>query len=265
MIASGNLTKMRVEQASPVNYFLRLSDEEVPLKDFIGKDISLAFNGQINCIACGRITSKSFAQGFCFPCMQKSPMNSECIIRPELCEAHLGKGRDAEWEKENHLVPHVVYLALSSGVKVGVTRDTQIPTRWIDQGASKALKLAEVPNRYLAGKIEVFLKDYVSDKTAWQKMLKNDIDFSKDLLSYKSSMSNHLDEELKQYVSSDDSLTEIDYPVIAYPEKVKSVSFDKESIFEGRLQGIKGQYLIMEDNRVLNVRRHSGYFIIFKA
>ena len=265
MISSGNLTKMRVEQAEPVNYFLRLSENEIPLNKFIGKDISLSFNGQINCVACGRLTTKSFAQGFCFPCMQKSPMNSECIIRPELCEAHLGKGRDAEWEKENHLVPHVVYLALSSGVKVGVTRNTQIPTRWIDQGASKAVKLAEVPNRYLAGKIEVFLKDYIADKTAWQKMLKNDVDMSKDLLSYKKTMYDHLNDELKEYVSGDDAVTELKYPVLQYPEKVKSVTFDKEAIFEGRLQGIKGQYLIMDDNRVLNIRRHSGYFIIFKA
>jgi len=265
MIFRGNLTKMRVEFHDPVQYFLRLSDEEVPLNAFIGKKISLAFNGQINCVSCGRLTSKSFAQGFCFPCMQNSPLNSECIIKPELCEAHLGKGRDVEWEKKNHLLPHVVYLALSSGVKVGVTRDTQIPTRWIDQGAVAAIRLAEVPNRYLAGKIEVFLKNYVSDKTAWQRMLKNEVDFSQDLLEYKIRMKEVLNSELSVYVSSNNEMMNFNYPVVAYPDKVKSSNFDKEAIFEGELKGIKGQYLILSDNRVLNIRRHSGYYIIFQA
>ena len=261
----GNLVKMRVELNNPVQYFLPFSNEEIPLNDFIGKKISLSFNGQINCIACGRLTSKSFAGGFCFPCMQNSPMNSDCIIRPELCQAHLHKGRDVEWETKNHLVPHVVYLALSSGVKVGVTRDAQIPTRWIDQGASKAVRLAEVPNRFLAGKIEVFLKAFVSDKTAWQKMLKNEIDFKKNLLDFKQDLASKLDEELAQYVSLNDDETIIQYPVVDYPAKLKSVTFDKEAIFEGELKGIKGQYLILSDDRVLNIRRHSGYYVIFKS
>ncbi len=265
MISRGNLTKMRVELNDPVQYFLRLSEKEIPMNEFIGKNISLSFNGQINCISCGRLTSKSFGQGFCFPCMRDSPLNSECIIRPELCEAHLGNGRDVEWEKKNHLVEHVVYLALSSAVKVGVTRESQIPTRWIDQGASAAIRLAEVPNRFLAGKIEVFLKKFISDKTNWQRMLKNEIDHSKNLLEYKSMMAGHLDEELKTYVSKNDELVNINYPVLDYPDKVKSTNFDKESIFEGKLKGIKGQYLIMSDNRVLNIRRHSGYYIIFQA
>jgi hypothetical protein len=196
--------------------------------------------------------------------MQNSPMNSECIIRPELCEAHLGKGRDVEWEKKNHLVPHTVYLALSSGVKVGVTRNQQIPTRWIDQGASKAIRLAEVPNRFLAGKIEVHLKQYISDKTAWQRMLKNEVDLNEDLLTYKEAMASQLDDELSQYITDDLEEMTFDYPVKEYPEKVKSVTFDKEAIFEGELKGIKGQYLMMSDNRVLNIRRHSGYYIIFR-
>ena len=265
MLSSGNLVKMRVELTDPVSYFLRLSEEEVALNDFIGKDISLAFNGQINCVACGRLTNKSFAQGYCFPCMQNSPLNSECIIRPELCEAHLGKGRDVAWEEKNHLVPHTVYLALSSGIKVGVTRNQQIPTRWIDQGASRAIRMAEVPNRYLAGKIEVFLKDYISDKTVWQRMLKNEVDLSKDLSAYKKKLAAELDNELAQYVSTNDEITDISYPVLDFPKKVKSINFDKESVFEGRLKGIKGQYLILSDDRVMNIRRHSGYFVNFRA
>ena len=264
MMSSGNLLKMRVEKKNPVDYFLVLGDSEIHLNPFIGNNISLSFNGQINCIACGRLTSKSFAGGFCYPCMVNSPLNAECIIRPELCEAHLGKGRDPEWEKKNHIQPHVVYIALSSGIKVGVTRDSQIPTRWIDQGASKAIRLAEVPNRYLAGKIEVFLKDFMSDKTAWQKMLKNDVNIESDILEAKYKALDLLPAELKEYLSKDDDVTELNYPVLEYPKKLKSTNFDKESIFEGELKGIKGQYLMLSDDRVLNVRRHSGYYIIFK-
>jgi len=258
----GNLLKMRVEHRNPINYFLVIGDSEVKLNDFIGRKISFAFNGQINCIACGRLTSKSFAGGFCYPCMVSSPMNSECIIRPELCEAHLGKGRDVEWEIKNHIQPHTVYLALSSGIKVGVTRDNQIPTRWIDQGASKAIRFAEVPNRYMAGKIEVFLKEFLSDKTVWQRMLKNEI-ANIDITESKNKTKGLLSEELRQYVSDNDEVLSFTYPVSEFPMKVKSQSFDKTAIIEGELKGIKGQYLILSDDRVLNIRKHSGYFIIF--
>ena len=160
--------------------------------------------------------------------------------------------------------PHTVYLALSSGLKVGVTRNGQIPTRWIDQGASQAIRLAEVPNRYLAGKIEVYLKDYLSDKTAWQRMLKNEIATDVDLLASKNRTRELLPEDLVEYVSDNDEITELEYPVSAFPSKVKSLSFDKVSIIEGTLSGIKGQYLMFSDERVLNIRKHSGYYIIFE-
>ena len=261
---SGNLLKMRVENSDPVNYFLTLGDKEIHLNQYLGKKVSLAFNGQINCIACGRLTSKSFAQGFCYPCMVNSPINAECIIRPELCKAHLGKGRDVEWERKNHLVDHTVYLALSSALKVGVTRNSQIPTRWIDQGASGAIRLAEVPNRYLAGKIEVFLKDHLSDKTHWQKMLKNEVDHETDLSDSKSRIAKLLPDDLKEFLTSNDEIVTFNYPVLTYPHKVKSLTFDKKSIIEGSLQGIKGQYLILSEGRVLNIRKHSGYYVIFR-
>ena len=265
MTITGNLQKMRAELDSPVKYFLVSSEGEVPISECIGRKISLAFNGQINCMSCGVLTKKSFGQGFCYPCFQSAPENSECIVRPELCEGHLGRGRDVDWEVQNHVVPHTVYLALSSAVKVGVTRNSQIPTRWIDQGASSAIRLAEVPNRYLAGVIEVELKKYIADKTNWQRMLKNDIDRASNLLDYKSRMSAHLGGELSQYITANDEITEIDYPVMSYPSKVSSVSFDKSPVFEGILKGIKGQYLILEDGRVLNVRKHSAYHIIFRS
>ena len=262
MNVSGNLRKMRTtfQPESEVQYFLNTEDGEINLNDFIEKDFSIKFNGRINCIACGRLTSKAFGQGFCYPCFKNSPMNSECIIRPELCEAHLGKGRDLEWEKKNHLQPHVVYLAASSGVKVGVTRNDQIPTRWIDQGASRALILAQTEYRQQAGLIEVSLKNFISDKTKWQRMLKNELTDAS-LFDLKNEMAAHLTPELQNFVPESSEEWKINYPVTQYPTKVKSLNLTKTPEFSGTLLGIKGQYLIFDNNQVFNVRNSSGYYV----
>ncbi|WP_222931405.1 DUF2797 domain-containing protein [Xanthovirga aplysinae] len=252
---------MKVQLQEPVRYQLQMNEGIVDMNELIGHPIHMAYSGQINCIVCGRKIKKAFGQGFCYPCFINAPENSECIIRPELCRAHEGIGRDPEWEKNNHLQPHTVYLALSSALKVGVTRDTQIPTRWIDQGAWKALTLAETPNRYLAGCIEVALKNHLSDKTHWQKMLKNILAEDTDLMEEKEKIKQLIPEEFQQYFHSSSEITEIHYPVQAYPTKVKSINLDKTPEFEGNLMGIKGQYLIFEDERVINLRKFSGYFV----
>src|SRR5690606_15017510 len=171
----GNLHKMPTEYANPVKYKLVFGETDIDMNAAVGKFVRMEYSGVINCIRCGRKTNKSFAQGFCFPCFRDAPQNAECIIRPELCEAHIGKGRDPDWEEKNHNQSHVVYLAIASGIKVGVTRSTQVPYRWIDQGAWKAVKIAETENRYQAGMIEVDLKQFASDKTPWQRMLKNEL------------------------------------------------------------------------------------------
>lgn len=251
---------MKSQLADKVIYHLPIEKELVPMTELVGKNISLKFENEIYCTECGKKTHKSF-QGFCWNCFSTSAENSDCILRPELCQAHLGKGRDMEWEKEHHLQEHFVYLALSSEIKVGVTRSTQVPTRWIDQGASSVIRLAKVPYRYLAGVIEVEMKKHFTDKTSWQKMLKNEIPQDVDLIEVKWKAEESLPREMKQYFSEDDSVTEIKYPVIKYPEKVKSIDFEKQNLVAGKLMGIKGQYLIMEDNLVLNIRKHSGYVV----
>lgn len=169
-----------------------------------------------------------------------------------------------EWEEKNHNQPHIVYLAASDKVKVGVTRNTQIPTRWIDQGASSAIRLAKTPNRYEAGILEVALKDFFSDKTNWQRMLKNEIDTSIDLVEEKWNLHDQLPEDLTKFFSEDDEIVTITYPVKEFPTKVVSLSFDKTPIIEGKLVGIKGQYLIFEGGAVLNIRKHTGYHIEIK-
>lgn len=260
----GRILKMKTELKNPVQYHLPMNEHFLGMNQWIGKHIQFRFNGEIYCLDCGQRTKKSFNQGFCYTCFQNSPMSAECIIKPELCRAHLGEGRDMEWEREHHLKDHYVYLAVSSGVKVGITRDTQVPTRWIDQGASYAVPIAKTPNRYLCGMIEVFLKEYLSDRTAWQRMLKNEITHV-DLTEKRAEIIKLVPEEYQKYMLTEEEILNIEYPVNEYPTKVKSLSFDKTPTIQGRLMGIKGQYLLFEDGQVLNMRKHQAYVLEFKA
>jgi hypothetical protein len=256
------LTKMQTTLDETVIYHLVDGETRILMNKLIGDVVSLHFTGQTQCLACSKM-KKLFSQGFCYDCFMNSPESSPCIINPELCEGHLGKGRDVEWEKSHHVQPHFVYLAVASGLKVGVTRETQVPTRWIDQGASFAIKVAETPYRQLAGAIEVALKSHFTDKTNWQRMLKNEIgDY--DLETEKWQIEGLLPADLGQYMSEDDEIVEINYPVLHYPEKIKSVGFEKTHLIEGTLLGIKGQYLLFDDDRVINLRKYSGYHIDIK-
>lgn len=262
---AGNLKKMRTAFDQPVRYTLPIGEDLVDMNELIGQEIEILYEGQINCIICGRKTKKSFGQGFCYPHFMNAPENAPCIIRPELCEGHLGQGRDVAWEQKHHVQPHVVYLAMASGLKVGVTRQDQVPTRWIDQGAWQAIRFAETPNRYLAGCIEVAMKDFVGDKTHWQKMLKNHLATELDIHTEKKRLAELLPDEWKPYLSKNEAVTTLEYPVQAFPEKVKSINLDKQPHIQGTLQGIKGQYLMFDGGRVMNIRKHSGYWITLSS
>jgi hypothetical protein len=265
MQTEGNILKMRTEYGTPVTYFLPMGNTELAMNSLIGKEISMNFTGQINCISCGKQTKTSFGQGFCYNCLQTAPEASESVIRPELSKAHLGIARNMEWAVKHDLIDHHVYLAVSRDVKVGVTRYHQVPTRWIDQGASSVIKLATTPNRHIAGVIEVFLKKYFTDKTDWRAMLKNEIAVNFNLTEEKEKVYQLLPSELKKYFESDNKVIEIEYPVISFPKNIKSIGFDKTPKIEGILTGIKGQYLIFQDDSVLNIRKHNGYFLQIKS
>lgn len=254
------IKKMRSSLDEVVHYHLGSDTDPIDMNGLLGSRIRFTFNGKVRCQACREEKKKLFAQGFCYNCFQTAPQASPCIIRPELCEGHLGIGRDVDWEERNHVQPHIVYLAISGGLKVGVTRQDQVPVRWIDQGASYAIKVAVTPYRKLAGEIEVALKGTFSDKTNWRAMLKNEIpDF--DLEEEKWKIEEILPRDLVDYMIEDDVVTPIHYPVMEYPKKVVSLSWDKTPEISGTLMGIKGQYLIFEGGRVLNLRKHSGYFV----
>lgn len=255
------LKKMITELNDEVQYYLDVENDLLNFNQLLNRNIEFSFEGY-QCLCCGK-EKKIFRQGFCYDCFYESAQGGDWIMKPELSKAHLGiEDRDLEYEKQVQLKPHVVYLALSSNVKVGVTRKTQVPTRWIDQGASKAIEIVEVPNRYLAGITEVALKKYVSDKTSWQKMLKNEMSDA-DLIEEREKLKSYIPEEAKEYfLANNGKITEINYPVLQYPSKIKSLNLEKTQVFSGKLKGIKGQYLLFEDGTVFNVRNNEGYKVI---
>ncbi|QQS52598.1 MAG: DUF2797 domain-containing protein [Bacteroidota bacterium] len=261
---TGNLQKMRTEPGKPVNYYLSLGDKEICMNDFLGKPIQLKYLGEINCIRCGRKTAKSFSQGYCYPCFISSPETEECVLHPELCRAHEGIARDMDYAQSHCLIDQFVYLADTGDIKVGVTRSTQLPTRWIDQGATQAMVLARTPNRFLAGQIEVALKQYLPDKTNWRKMLQGLSKAEYSLAEVKSQVIEKLDSSFEPYLVWENELIEIDYPVLDYPQKVASLDLEKSPQIEGILTGIKGQYLMFDQRSVLNVRKFGGYRVMFE-
>lgn len=272
-IARGALSKMRTELAAPVRYELLLDDHAVPLNDYIGKPIRLEFLGAINCTHCGRKTKKSYGQGHCYPCFKKLPQCDLCIVSPEKCHFHLGTCRDADWGEQFCFQDHFVYLANSSGVKVGITRGTQVPTRWMDQGAIQALPIFRVATRLQSGQIERLLGEHIADKTNWRAMLKGDVT-PMDLTQVRDRLLEQCADgiaELEQTHGlqaiqqlSDAQQIDIDYPVQVFPTKVTSFNFDKTEVVEGTLMGIKGQYLML-DTGVINIRKFTAYQVAFSA
>ena len=270
---SGHLAKMQVKLDQQVQYFLPLDDHREPLNTLLGKQIRLEYLGDIHCTHCGRRSKKSFSQGYCYPCFTKLPQCDTCIMSPEKCHYEQGTCRDPSWGEEFCFTDHYVYLANSSGVKVGITRGSQIPTRWIDQGATQAMPIFRVKSRYQAGLIEDCLREHVADRTHWQKMLKGNSE-AVDLEEIRDSIITQSESGLSAIEQKfgllaiqrlyHQQIVEINFPVLEFPEKVKSLNFDKQPIVEGVLQGIKGQYLIL-DTGVINIRKFTAYNVQFSA
>ena len=255
----GVLKKMLTENAKEIQYYLDMKTDFINMNQLLNKEITINFVSY-ECLNC-HLEKQIYRQGFCKSCFFDTPNAGDWIMRPELSKAHLGiEDRDLVYEKAVQLQPHIVYLANSSNVKVGVTRKTQVPTRWIDQGAHEAIEIVEVPNRYLAGITEVALKNHVADKTNWRKMLKNDVD-DVSLLEWREKLKEFIPEEAKEYFIDTNSETNLNFPVIKYPEKPKSLNLQKTPSYKGKLVGIKGQYLIFEDETVFNVRSNEGLVV----
>ncbi|KEA62391.1 hypothetical protein ADIMK_3531 [Marinobacterium lacunae] len=274
LLGTGALRKMEVALDSPVQYKLRLDDDSlVDMNQLIGQPIAMKYEGVINCLHCGRKTRKSFNQGYCYPCFTRLPQCDSCIVKPETCHFHEGTCRDPAWGERNCFAPHVVYLANSSGLKVGITRRTQIPTRWIDQGAVAALPILEVDNRLHSGLLEKVFSAHVSDKTNWRAMLKGDIpevDLAAERDRLLALCADEIDALRSQHGEAairtlpEQAGVAITYPVIEYPKKVATFNLDKSPDVNGTLLGIKGQYLIL-DSGVINIRKFGAYQVSLSA
>lgn len=259
MTYEGVLTKMETEFAHPIQYYLVFESDFLNINQLLGKTIGMQFL-KYQCLNCS-LDKPIYRQGFCKSCFFEIPQAADWIMRPELSTAHLGKeDRDLDYEKRVQLQPHIVYLANSSNVKVGVTRKSQVPTRWIDQGAHEAIEIVEVPNRYLAGITEMALKDYVGDKTNWRKMLKNDIE-DENLVEWRDHLKQHIPDEAKDYFIESNTETNMDFPVLQYPKNPKSLNLEKAQEYVGKLVGVKGQYLIFDDDTVFNIRGNEGLVV----
>lgn len=255
----GVLTKMQTENGLPIQYYLVFENDFLNVNQLLNKKLAINFL-RYQCLNCG-LQKKIYRQGYCYDCFYEIPQAAAWIISPELSKAHLGiEDRDLVYEQRVQLQPHMVYLANSSSVKVGVTRKSQIPTRWIDQGAHEAIEIVEVPNRYLAGITEVALKNHISDKTNWRKMLKNDIK-DESLTAWRNKLKPFIPAEAAAYFLENITETMLQFPVLQYPENPKPLNLEKVPFYEGILKGIKGQYLIFEDNTVFNVRGNEGYVV----
>lgn len=262
------LRKMFVILKNPVEYTLKLGDKNMVLNDLLGQKIQFRYTGNIYCIQCARKINKSFQQGYCFPCYKRLLECNLCLLHPERCRFYEGICKEDDWAHQHCVQLQVVYLANSSGLKVGITRASSLPSRWIDQGATQGLIIFKINNRHQAGLIEVALKKWVSDKTNWQAMLKAsnhalDLPVKRDaiLLQAKS----EIDDVIQRFsgeieLVTDTVMTEIHYPVLQYPLKIKAFDLDKNPLVEGVLQGIKGQYLLL-DTGVISVRKFGGYEI----
>jgi hypothetical protein len=273
VIARGIVRKMRSRLSQPVSYSARLGDNEIALNPLIDQQLKLVFSGSIYCIHCNRKTNKSFNQGYCYPCFQKLAQCDSCIIHPERCHFEQGTCREPAWGEKYCMQDHIVYLANSSGLKVGITRATQVPTRWIDQGATQALAIMRVRSRLQSGTLEMAFKQHVADKTNWRDMLKGKA-AELDMAGERDRLLAACEEDVKELMArfgffaisvlKGIDAVSIDYPVQAYPEKITSLNFDKEPVVSGTLKGIKGQYLIF-DSGVINLRRFSGYEVELQA
>lgn len=267
-LARGSLSKMAVSlQAPVVQYSFRLGDTQVPVNPLIGQRLRLEYLGAIHCSHCGKRTKTSFSQGYCYPCMTRLAQCDVCIMAPEKCHYDAGTCREPSWGEQFCMTDHVVYLANSSGIKVGITRATQLPTRWLDQGASQALPILRVATRQQSGLVEDLLRSQVPDRTNWRALLKGDAE-ELDLVAIREQVFAACADGLRELQGrfglqavqplTDAEVVQIRYPVEAYPKKIVSFNLDKDPVAEGTLLGIKGQYLIF-DTGVINIRKYTAY------
>lgn len=241
----------------PIGYELIIGEEHIYLNDWIGEEIMIRHTGNIRCVHCGRKIKKTFNNGSCYPCFIRRPENDICIVKPHECHFEKGTCRDEDFAHSHCMIPHYVYLAISSGVKVGITRKHNEKKRWVDQGAVRAFVIAEVPTRKMAGELEALLSQYVADKTNWRKMLKGEIEWV-DLIDMRDQLIEKIPLSYHPYLLKEEEWTDIIYPASHPLKKITAYNLDKEPVIADRLIGLKGSYMLFSKG-VLNVKKYAGY------
>ena len=231
--------------------------QPLELNSALERSLHLVHNGEIHCVHCHEPLRKTYGEGCCWTCFSTLPQNDICILKPELCHFHeqTNPCRDPQWGRDNCFKPHILYLALTAGVKVGITRLANVPTRWLDQGAARATAVLQVQDRFNVGLLERIAAEHFSDRTAWQRMLKGelaDVDLALEREKLLAVLHEDHGAQVLEFVEH-----RFHWPVMQWPAKVKSLSLEKTPEIRGRLLGIKGQYLIL-DTGVINMRRHAG-------
>lgn len=272
-LGAGPIRKMHAALGDPVSYVLPLGGEEISLNPYLGRALRLTWQGEIRCIYCDRQTRKSFNQGYCYPCFQRLARCDACIVSPEKCHFAAGTCREPDWAQDHCMTDHIVYLANTSGIKVGITRASQVPTRWMDQGATQARPILRVATRLHSGLAEALLRAHVADRTDWRAMLRGPGE-ARDLETERQRLMAECAAGLEEVRAAhglqsitelaDQAETAISYPVLQYPAKVTAFNLDKAPVAEGTLTGIKGQYLIF-DTGVINMRKYGGYRLLLET
>ena len=270
---SGVVQKMHVEAQDTVSYTLvdaaldATEPQRLDMNERIGARLTLRFDGHKSCVLCGRSVRKLYNQGACYPCLTTRPETDGCIVRPHECHFFEPDNpcRDEEFAFSRCFQPHVLYVALTSGPKVGITRQTQVPIRWMDQGATEAIIVARMGSRREIGLAEHALAREFADRTDWRRMLRGEAT-GVSLSAFADQVSARLTELGlgAPLPSSEQEHHRFSYPSSGAPDPLVSLKLDKTPELEGELLGIKGQYLLF-DTGVINLRSHSGFHVVIES
>jgi hypothetical protein len=267
-LGSGVLAKLSVEASSPAAYVMSLENQAIDMNALIGSNIEICFTGHITCCHCGVETRRSYGGGHCYACFKTLASCDLCVVSPDRCHFFEGTCREPDWGESFCMQPHLVYLANSAGLKVGITKPSQVPVRWLDQGASQALIILRTATRQQAGLVEAALAQTVRDRTDWRALVAGearavDLDAARGQLARQASAAlTALDRRYPGALQpADDEVARVfSYPVSRYPRQFERFTLDTAATVRGRLVGIKGQYLLF-DTGVFNVRQHTSYHV----
>lgn len=271
----GTLQKLSVQWGEPARYELLLSAPEtigsgsgtaapgLDVNALLGRVLDIEYLEHIACCHCGRRTRKSFAQGYCYPCFRSLARCDLCVVSPDRCHYAAGTCREPEWGESFCMQPHLVYLANSTGPKVGITRRGAERGRWLDQGATQGLVIMEAPTRHLAGLAEVAVGRYLTDRTDWRALVRGDAEpvdlpLLRDRLRRLDADDPLVDDQVRW--APDYAPLALSYPILRYPSRIRRFRLERDRRVRATLVGVKGQFLLF-DQGVLNVRQHTGFHV----